>query len=182
MTVSIYNNSSFTDTPYGLQLRQTFATAGTFSVTGIPAGTNRIYAVVIGGGGAGSAGTCAVQSSTGVPGNGGAGFLSSITGSRVFYAGGGGGGSNYAGLGSAGGGNGGAYSSTTIAQSAIANTGSGGGGGSVGSSSGAGSSGIVIIRYPANLAPPASVTGGPQVLYNNGYQIYVWTSSGTITF
>ncbi len=35
-------------------------------------------------------------------------------------------------------------------------------------SGGAGGSGIVIIRYPANCAPPASVTGGPQVLYNNG--------------
>jgi hypothetical protein len=63
---------------------------------------------------------------------------------------------------------------------AKSNTGSGGGAGST--SGGNGGSGIVIIRYPANLAPPTAVTGGPQVLYNNGYQIYVWTSSGTITF
>jgi hypothetical protein len=42
----------------------------------------------------------------------------------------------------------------------------------------------VIIRYPANFASPASFGGSntPQVLYNNGYQIYVWTGSGTVTF
>jgi hypothetical protein len=40
----------------------------------------------------------------------------------------------------------------------------------------------VIVRWPSNTAPPASTTGNPQVLYNNGYQIYIWTSSGTITF
>jgi hypothetical protein len=42
----------------------------------------------------------------------------------------------------------------------------------------------VIIRYPANCAPPASFGGSnvPQVLYNNGYQIYTWTGSGTVTF
>jgi hypothetical protein len=45
-----------------------------------------------------------------------------------------------------------------------------------------GASGIVIVRFSANTAPPASVTGNPQILYNYGYQIYVWTSSGTITF
>jgi hypothetical protein len=27
-----------------------------------------------------------------------------------------------------------------------------------------------------------STTGNPQILYNNGYQIYIWTSSGTVTF
>jgi hypothetical protein len=46
----------------------------------------------------------------------------------------------------------------------------------------AGGSGIVIIRYPQNLAPPVSTTGNPQIRYNNGYQIYIWTSSGSITF
>ena len=60
--------------------------------------------------------------------------------------------------------------------------GGGGAGGSTNVTSGNGGSGIVIIRYPANCAPPASTTGLQQVLYNNGYQIYVWTSSGTITF
>jgi hypothetical protein len=45
-----------------------------------------------------------------------------------------------------------------------------------------GASGIVVVRFSANCAPPASVTGSPQIFYNNGYQIYIWTSSGTITF
>jgi hypothetical protein len=47
---------------------------------------------------------------------------------------------------------------------------------------GAGGSGIVIIRYSAQQNSPASTTGSPQVLFNNGYQIYIWTSSGSITF
>jgi hypothetical protein len=69
----------------------------------------------------------------------------------------------------------------------VANTGGGGGGGgqttgAVYQNGGNGGSGIVIVRWPTNTAPPASTTGNPQVLYNNGYQIYVWTSSGTITF
>jgi hypothetical protein len=41
---------------------------------------------------------------------------------------------------------------------------------------------VVIIRYPASCAAPVSTTGNPQVLYNNGYQVYVWTSSGSVTF
>jgi hypothetical protein len=47
---------------------------------------------------------------------------------------------------------------------------------------GAGGSGIVIIRYPATLSPPTSTTGSPQINYSDGYQIYTFTSSGTITF
>jgi hypothetical protein len=47
---------------------------------------------------------------------------------------------------------------------------------------GAGGSGIVIIRYPATLSPPTSTTGSPQINYADGYQIYTWTSSGTVTF
>jgi hypothetical protein len=39
-----------------------------------------------------------------------------------------------------------------------------------------------VIRYPINCAPPVSTTGNPQILYANGYQIYVWTSSGSVTF
>jgi hypothetical protein len=46
----------------------------------------------------------------------------------------------------------------------------------------AGGSGIVIIRYPANCAPPTSTTGNPQINYADGYQIYTWTSNGTVTF
>jgi hypothetical protein len=43
-------------------------------------------------------------------------------------------------------------------------------------------SGIVIIRYPQTLSPPVSVTGNVQIGYAAGYQIYTWTSSGTVTF
>jgi hypothetical protein len=48
----------------------------------------------------------------------------------------------------------------------------------------AGGSGIVIIRYPATQSPPASFGGSnyPQILYSDGYQIYLWTASGTVTF
>jgi hypothetical protein len=46
----------------------------------------------------------------------------------------------------------------------------------------AGGSGIVIIRYPANCAAPTSTTGNPQINYADGYQIYTWTSNGTVTF
>jgi len=108
----------------------------------------------------------------------------------VFYAaGGGGGGWNtnvIAGLGgtsiagdggSAAGGNGG---------NALANYGSGGGGGgstpSIAGNGGNGGSGIVIIRYPATQSAPTATTGNPQILYNDGYQCYIWTSSGTVTF
>ena len=61
--------------------------------------------------------------------------------------------------------------------------GGGGGGGNRGTyGGGAGGSGIVIIRYPQTLSPPAAVTGNVQIGYAAGYQIYTWTSSGTVTF
>jgi hypothetical protein len=69
-----------------------------------------------------------------------------------------------------------------------ANTGGGGGGGATGSTgspntiSGAGGSGIVIVRYPQINSAPALVTGSPQVSYSDGYQIYTFTSSGSIIF
>jgi hypothetical protein len=88
----------------------------------------------------------------------------------------------------AGGANGADYAKD--ATSAIANSGGGGGGGNGNFSGGfafrssAGGSGIVIIRYPANFDPPASLTGtdGVQSGISNGYRVYVWTNSGTITF
>jgi hypothetical protein len=104
-----------------------------------------------------------------------------------MYAGGGAGGAY--GVNNYGSNNLSASSYNSNAQNALANSGFGGGGvGHVDSvtngqyNGGSGGSGIVIIRYPRNLAPPASTTGNPQVRYNNGYQIYIWTSSGTITF
>jgi hypothetical protein len=107
----------------------------------------------------------------------------------VFYAGGGGGAvignqTTYpAGLGVAGGGNG---NNTGVGFFATANTGSGGGGGGwvaePGFVGGNGASGIVIIRYPATQSAPTATTGSPQINYADGYQIYTWTSSGTVTF
>jgi hypothetical protein len=32
------------------------------------------------------------------------------------------------------------------------------------------------------LSPPKSVTGNVQINFASGYQIYTWTSSGTVTF
>ena len=92
------------------------------------------------------------------------------------------------GLGSAGGGNGGgAYNTKGPGFAATANTGSGGGGCSMintagDAAGGNGASGIVIIRWPQSQQPPASTTGNPQINYSDGYQIYTWTNSGTITF
>jgi hypothetical protein len=140
-----------------------------------------------GGGGAGSAGTAATSAAGG---NGGAGVCSTITGQRVFYAGGGGGGSENApmSLGTAGGGNSGLPNNdfTGYGFPGTANTGGGGGGGSKSPGGspigGSGGSGVVIIRYPQINSAPALVTGSPQVNYADGYQIYTWTSSGSVIF
>jgi hypothetical protein len=47
---------------------------------------------------------------------------------------------------------------------------------------GAGGSGIVVIRYPSYQAPAKSTTGSPQTYIAGSWRVYVWTSSGTITF
>jgi hypothetical protein len=144
-----------------------------------------------GGGGAGSVGLPPFNANPTFQngGNGGTGLCSTITGARVFYAGGGGAGcenssSSIFGLGNSGGGNGGGAGAA--GTSAIPNTGSGGGGGgtngATSGNAGNGGSGIVIIRYPANCAAPTSTTGNPQILYADNYQIYIWTSNGTVTF
>ena len=130
-----------------------------------------------GGGGAGSVGGAGVSGQYG--GSGGAGLVSTITGTRQFYAGGGGG--NIYSTGNAGLGMNGAGCGVNSGPgiSAQSNTGSGGGAG--GSGGGNGGSGIVIIRYPAALNTPTSVTNA-QISYAYGYQIYTWTQSGSITF
>jgi hypothetical protein len=147
-----------------------------------------------GGGGAGSVGLSAVNNANA---SGGTGLCSTITGQRVFYAGGGGGGTYMDGTqrglglgGGGGGGNGAVYLSGIPygGTPGTANTGGGGGGGAGDFSStskwtaGAGGSGIVIVRYPQINSAPALVTGSPQVSYSDGYQIYTWTSSGSIIF
>ena len=71
----------------------------------------------------------------------------------------------------AGGGGGGRRTSTR----------SGGGGCSAGTA-GAGGSGIVIIRYPAYLAPAKLTTGSPETYVTGQWRVYKWIASGTITF
>jgi hypothetical protein len=67
-------------------------------------------------------------------------------------------------------------------QSGFANTGGGGGGGANGSATGgSGGSGIVVIRYPAYLAPAPTVVGANTYI-SGPYRVYVWVSSGSITF
>jgi hypothetical protein len=78
-------------------------------------------------------------------------------------------------------GGGGAASYSGNGTSGTANTG-GGGGGCVNQTSGAGGSGIVIIRYPSSYKLAASTTGSPTVTTSGGFNIYQWTSSGSITF
>jgi hypothetical protein len=68
----------------------------------------------------------------------------------------------------------------------LANTGGGAGGsGGAGVDSPmgpSGGSGIVVIRYPSYLAPATSTTGSPQTYIAGTWRVYIWVSSGTITF
>jgi hypothetical protein len=68
----------------------------------------------------------------------------------------------------------------------VQNTGGGGGATSVTTGGdllgGFGGSGIVVIRYPSYLAPATSTTGSPQTYIAGTWRVYVWVSSGTITF
>jgi hypothetical protein len=74
-----------------------------------------------------------------------------------------------------------------MGKSGLANTGGGGGGTSTGSVSyvgtgGSGGSGIVVIRYPSYLGQAASTTGSPRTYIAGAWRVYVFVSSGTITF
>jgi hypothetical protein len=146
-----------------------------------------------GGGGAGAVGTAG----TGVAGgDGGAGTntysvwtTATSTGAGGRLAGGGGGGTVNAlypgGAGGIGGGGTGAAGPNATATAGSPNTGGGGGGtGDTSSSgtSGAGGSGLVVLRYSNGLPPPFATSGSPTVITNGGYQYYVWTGDGTITF
>jgi hypothetical protein len=136
-----------------------------------------------GGGGAGGAG----GNWNGANGPvGGLGRSYDISGTSRTYAGGGSsagyppqGGTvvfdntNYGGLGGGGTGYNNAYN--TLANGA-ANTGGGGGSG------GSGGSGVVILRFPNGYSPATSTTGSPTITVAGGYNIYTWTSSGSITF
>jgi len=118
-------------------------------------------------------------------GDGGVGLSSSITGTATFYAGGGGGGGFYGSPAASGGTGGGGTGGTGIGGSfnGTVNTGGGGGGaGSTGGTGGTGGSGIVIVRYPDSYLVATSTTGSPTITVAGGYRVYVWTSSGSITF
>jgi hypothetical protein len=38
------------------------------------------------------------------------------------------------------------------------------------------------LRYPSNLAAAVATTGSPQIYIAGSYRVYVFTSSGSITF
>jgi hypothetical protein len=40
----------------------------------------------------------------------------------------------------------------------------------------------VVIRYPDYLSQATSTTGNPTTYVGNGWRVYVFRSSGTITF
>jgi len=96
------------------------------------------------------------------------------------YAGGGAGSENsgsvtYGGMG--GGGNG----SPSSPVAGATNTGGGGGGTGNTNPAPAGGSGVVILAYPSTFATAASTTGSPTLSTVNGYNVYKFTASGSIT-
>ena len=63
------------------------------------------------------------------------------------------------------------------------NTGGGGGAGGYSGVSGAGGgSGIVIIRYKTDWPAANSTTGSPTYTIVGNFRVYVFTSSGTLTY
>jgi hypothetical protein len=98
---------------------------------------------------------------------GGAGLSNGIRGSAVTYSPGGQGAPTAAG-------------NRPVAGDA--NTGGGGGGGGTGSTGTAGSSGVVVLRYSSAYPAATSTTGGPTITLLNGFRIYSFIGSGSITF
>jgi hypothetical protein len=116
----------------------------------------------------------------------------------VWFAGGGGGQAN--GTGGAGGAGGGApgassvfggsgvitntESNVTGVRNGKANTGGGAGGSSTGFSGygGTGGSGVVVIRHVRIAGYEAATTGGCTIEYEGADILYIFKSSGTITF
>jgi len=152
-----------------------------------------------GGGGAGTSQTGGVGTSSN-GGSGGNGWVSSITGSPLYYGGGGGGGgsgSTQSSGGFGGGGNGAmscSYafangSDTHQAQPGVANTGGGGGGAPVGcpGSGAKGGSGIVIVAYLINIntSTTLSAVSGlylSKKLTTTQIKATVTGTDGTVTF
>jgi hypothetical protein len=138
-----------------------------------------------GGGGGGSlwcdTGTTNVPAGNGGLGGGGGGGFQNRAGSIMPASTGGGSALNTGGNGGTG-----SYATNVNGGNGGANTGGGGGGcpqyygpyGQYGIS-GSGGSGIVIIRI---IQPASATTGSPTVTTDAGYNIYTFTSSGSITF
>jgi len=126
-----------------------------------------------GGGGAGGSGQNAPPFTYWLDGgNGGPGFVSSITGSSVSYGAGGGGGGD--GLGGSGAGNG-----LNIGPSnAVSNR----GGGAGADFSGVGGSGFVCIRYPNIHTLPSALTGTYTIQTVGTDIVIAFTASGSIVF
>lgn len=137
-----------------------------------------------GGGGAGGPGG-QVWAGAAIAGFGGPGLASDISGSVKFYGGGGGGSLWQGGAtntpGGAGGGGQGGYYAVDNATNGTPNTGGGAGGPYTAGVGKSGGSGIVIIRYPATYDAPTSVVNASATIVN-GYRVYTWLTSGSITF
>ncbi len=136
-----------------------------------------------GGGGGGGASAVGAGGDFYAGGKGGDGLSSSITGTAVTRGGGGGGGGGYystaTSLGGAGGGGagyGGNLADGTT-NAGVANT--GGGGGGCNSPAQQGGSGVVILSCPVAAT---STTGSPTITTVGSNTVYVFNSSGTITF
>lgn len=128
------------------------ATGGNGSNTARAGANNADYSGDAGGSSNSSGGGAGAGANAPAGGVGGAGVLSTISGSVQYY--GGGGGAVDAAVGRAGGIGGGGSGGTTTGTAGRANTGGGGGGASVGNSA-AGGSGLVLVRYPVAVGVSA---------------------------
>jgi len=154
-----------------------------------------------GGGGAATAGVAAATGNGARAGSGGAGILSNITGTPIYYGGGGGGGiySYYntpyigalPGLGGIGGGGNGSGNYSNAGADGTANTGGGGGGGTTndpilspsGTNGGAGGSGIVVLRCSSAFEIAEASGLNYSSVLSGGYRIYsFYSGTGNVTF
>ena len=145
------------------------------------------------GGGGGGAGGVGGGGGSIAAGSGGVGTISAITGTSYYWAGGGGGSSSGVpgAPGGAGGGQGGlgttigamgtGYNNATTGGAGT-NTGGGGGGHWYNPTSNSGGSGIIVFRYPAIFNAATATTGSPIYSTVDGYRVYIFTGSGSITF
>jgi hypothetical protein len=131
-----------------------------------------------GGGGAGAIGNTGGT----LPGHGGIGVASTISGSSVYRAGGGGGGpySDTASNGGLGGGGNSSAAAYSNPQAGVANTGGGSGGVGYYGTGQSGGSGVVILRMDTSFYS-GTTTGSPTVSTSGSDTILVFNSSGSYT-